>query len=162
MGFLEKSYKERIRLLLDLQSNKESIKNRLNALMELQVLECDEADNNWSEYSFELKEFEMNPYDGLHGGMACAIVDTCGGNSIAAATGKAPSTTDLSISYIRPMNAKKFRVRVEFTLRGHKLYGTQVNIYNFETGELCASSMLKYILMNREAIHMGEEDFIKK
>lgn len=145
------TYKELLEEALDNQRKSETQKARMNASLELHVLDCDEEKRSWVDYSYELKECHLNPYGGIHGGVACALADTCGGVAIAMACGRMPSTTDLSCSYIRPMLGKSFRIRVDITQIGNKLAACNCSIYDRDGDKLCVTCMLKYILLNRVA-----------
>lgn len=142
------SFKNSLAAALESQRSSEVQKKRMNASLDLHVLDCDEENRSWAEYSYVLKEEHLNPYNGIHGGIICAIADTCGGVSIAVASGRMPSTTDLSCSYLRPMNGKSFRIRIDLNQIGNRLAGCSASFYDAETGALCVTCMLKYILLN--------------
>lgn len=143
------SFKEALEAALNSQRSNEIQKRRMNASLDLHVLDCDEENKSWAEYSYELKECHLNPYDGIHGGVICALADTCGGVAIAVVSGRMPSTTDLSCSYLRPMNGNSFRIRVDLNQIGNRLAGCSCSVYEQESGKLCVTCMLKYILLNR-------------
>lgn len=58
------------------------------------------------------QEFHYNPYGTVHGGLAATLIDTATGcaihSELAAGTGYA--TTNLSISYLRPLTAESGEV----------------------------------------------------
>lgn len=146
MDVKELSFKERIEYALQMQYSQEVMKNRLNVRLDLKVLDCDKETESWSEFLFEPREEFLNPYGGVHGGIGCTLLDTCGGLSVHAASRKAPSTTDMSVSYVHPMIGKAFRIRIDITLQGHRLYGVSGSIYDAETGVLCLNGIAKFIL----------------
>ena len=141
----EMSYKERVEALLKYMSSSERVSKRMNGSLGLSVLGVSE-DTLSTDFGYEAKECHLNPYDGVHGGVACTLLDTCGGTCVLADACKLPTTTDLSTSFIRPMSGHSFRIHIEFQLRGHHLYGVTGSIYDMETGRLCVSSMMKYML----------------
>lgn len=143
------SFREALEAALDSQRSSEVHKKRMNASLDLHVLDCDEEKKSWAEYSYEVKECHLNPYDGIHGGVICALADTCGGVTIAVASGRMPSTTDLSCSYLRPMNGRGFRIRIDLNQMGNRLSGCSCSIFELETGKLCVTCMLKYIMLNK-------------
>ncbi|MDO4491313.1 MAG: PaaI family thioesterase [Lachnospiraceae bacterium] len=142
------SFRKALEAVLEGQRSDERLKGRMNASLDLQVLDCDEEHRQWAEYAYDLKEMHLNPYDGIHGGVICALTDTCGGVTIAVAAGRMPSTTDLSCSYLRPMNGQHFRIRVELTLLGNRLAGCSCSVYDRDSDKLLVTSMLKYILLD--------------
>ncbi len=143
------SFREALEAVVRGQQSNEELRKRMNASLDLHVLDCDEEHKSWADYSYDLKECHLNPYDGIHGGVICALADTCGGLAIAAASGRMPSTTDLSCSYLHPMNGNSFRVHVDLNQIGNRLAGCSCSVFDRESGELCVTSMLKYVLLNR-------------
>lgn len=141
----EMSYEKRIESLLNYMSTSERVKKRMNGSLGLTLLGTSN-DGLYTDFLYEAKECHLNPYGGVHGGVACTILDTCGGTCVLADSCKLPTTTDLTTSFIRPMSAHSFRIRIEFQLKGHHLYGVTGSIYDEKTGQLNVSSMIKYML----------------
>lgn len=146
---VEQVFRKGLEEALEGQRGNKEQKKRMNASLDLHVLGCDEEKRSWAEFSYELKECHLNPYNGIHGGVICALADTCGGVAIAVASGRMPSTTDLSCSYLRPMNGNSFRIRVDLNQIGNQLAGCSCSVFEQESGKLCVTCMLKYVLMNR-------------
>lgn len=144
-----KTLKLQLQAALEGQRSSELQKNRMNAGLDLQVLDCDEVNSSWADYTYEKKEEHLNPYDGIHGGVICALADTCAGVTIAVVSGRMPSTTELSCSYLRPMNGTSYRIHVELNQLGNQLAGSTCSIVDLTTGKLCATCMLRYVLLNR-------------
>ena len=50
---------------------------------------------------FDVKEWCLNPYNGVHGGAICTLFDTGLGMGAVAITQKMVSTTDISVSFFK-------------------------------------------------------------
>ncbi len=118
---------------------------RLNALLDLKMLDGS-RDEMWAEYAFEADEWCRNPYGGVHGGIIASIIDTGMGMTCAAYSNKYVSTTDLSVSYLKPMMGTKFIVRVDLTQAGSRMIRCLAKVTDAESGVLCATGMGSFIL----------------
>ncbi len=118
---------------------------RLNALLDLKMLDGS-RDEMWAEYAFEAGEWCRNPYGGVHGGIIASIIDTGMGMTCAAYSNKYVSTTDLSVSYLKPMMGTKFIVRVDLTQAGSRMIRCLAKVTDAESGVLCATGMGSFIL----------------
>lgn len=128
----------------DVRMYAQSQPQRLNALLDLKLLDCS-REEMWAEYEFEAKEWCRNPYGGVHGGIICSIIDTGMGFTCATYSNKYVSTTDLSVSYLKPMMGTKFMVRVELTQAGSRMIRCLAKVTDAETGILCATGMGSFI-----------------
>ena len=151
MDFSKMTFHEVIEEVLSAQLTGK-MSGRIIADLELSLIDCDGENRLWADYLYKKKENHLNPYDGVHGGIACTIADTCMGNTICAATQSLPSTTDLSVSYLKPMNADSFRIHVEIRKTGKQLVAANCSIYELESGRLCVDSMSKYILVKKDIL----------
>ena len=104
----------------------------------------------WAEFLYETKEGHLNPYDGVHGGIAASLVDTCAGIGAVALCNKYVTTTDLSVSYLRALNGDRFRIRVEYTHVGGRMISATAWIINEGSGELCVTGMVSYMVLNKQ------------
>ena len=118
---------------------------RLNALLNLKMLDGSRAEM-WAEYEFEAKEWCRNPYGGVHGGIIASIIDTGMGMTCAAYSNKYVSTTDLSVSYLKPMMNNHYKIRVELTQTGSRMIRCIAKVFDAESGMLCATGMGSFIL----------------
>lgn len=117
---------------------------RLNAMLDLKLLDCSRAEM-WAEYEFEAGEWCRNPYGGVHGGIICSIIDTGMGFTCATYSNKYVSTTDLSVSYLKPMMGAKYIVRVDLTQAGSRMIRCLARVTDAESGILCATGMGSFI-----------------
>lgn len=141
------NFKESIEKLISSQQADE-YKNKMNASLNLKVIDCDEENRSWVDYRYDTIELHQNPYGCIHGGMACTLFDTCAGISGTILAGKFLSTTDLSVSFLKPMSSTFFRIHVEYNLVAHKMIGAEAKMFAGDTNELCAVGMIKYLKRN--------------
>ena len=132
--------------LMKIEDSNLRFPERLNALLELELLECSGEKPYMTKYLYRGKEAFTNPYGGVHGGIVSTIADTCAGYTMAALTMKAVSTTDMSVSFLRELKNEAFDVITECTHVGRKLGSANVRICDHETGELCATAMVTYMI----------------
>lgn len=125
--------------------NAEIHPDRLNSRMDLRLVSCD-WDNHTMEFSFIPNELSLNPYGQVHGGMACSVIDYAGGAGTFALTGALVSTIDLSVTYLKPMAAEKYIVKIEYTHIGSRVVNCTGRMIDGETGEICVTSMVSYML----------------
>ena len=151
MDFSEISLREALEQVLDTQ-NGEVLKNRINATLSLIVAGCDEENSEWVDFLYRSQELHLNPYNGVHGGIACTLADTCMGMTLCAATQALPSTTDMSVSYLNPMPAGEYIIRVYIKKIGKQLAAATCEIRSLESGKLCVTSMGKYTLVRKDIL----------
>jgi uncharacterized protein (TIGR00369 family) len=125
--------------------NAEIHPDRLNSRMNLKLVSCD-WDNRTMEFSFIPDELSLNPYGQVHGGMACCVIDYAGGAGTFALTGALVSTIDLSVTYLKPMAAEKYIVKIEYTHIGSRVVNCTGRMIDGETGEIYVTSMVSYML----------------
>ena len=142
------SFKENAENVIKRNFESDLLKERLNAKLGLKVLDCDEENHTWMDFLFEPEELHLNQYDGIHGGITCSVLDACCGIAVWADKKTLPSTTDMSVSFIKPMPRGKYRIHVDLTSKGNRLAGGVGTIINMETEEVCATGMMKYYVSN--------------
>lgn len=118
---------------------------RLNARLDLKMLDGS-REEMWAEYAFEADEWCRNPYGGVHGGIIASIIDTGMGYTCATYSNKFVSTTDLSVSYLKPMLNSHYKIRVELTQTGSRMIRCMAKVFDAESGMLCATGMGSFIL----------------
>ena len=128
----------------DIRAYAQQHPQRLNALLDLKLLDCS-RDEMWAEYEFEAEEWGRNPYGGVHGGIIASIIDTGMGMTCAAYSNKYISTTDLSVSYLKPMMNIRYKIRVELTQAGSRMIRCLAKVTDAESGMLCATGMGSFI-----------------
>ena len=117
---------------------------RLNARLKLRIEDCSKAEKTIV-YLYDAEEWGLNPYGGVHGGVICSLFDTGMGIGAVALSGKMVSTADLSVSYLKPMNGKRFRFCIEYTNVGKRMIRCMGKAVDAETGVVCASSMASFV-----------------
>ena len=121
-----------------------SQKERLNAKLDLKLHDCSRKEM-WVEFAFESREWCLNPYGGVHGGIICSIIDTGMGTACASYSGKYVSTTDLTVSYLKPMMGKHYLIHVDLTQAGSRMIRCMAKVSDAESGLLCATGMASFI-----------------
>ena len=129
----------------DIRAYAQSQPQRLNAMLDLQLLDGS-REEMWAEYAFKAEDWCRNPYGGVHGGMIASIIDTGMGFTCATYSNKYVSTTDLSISYLKPMMNVHYKIRVELTQTGSRMIRCIAKVSDAESGMLCATGMGSFIL----------------
>ena len=117
--------------------------DRLNGMLGLELVDCS-MDEMWAEFSFESKEWCLNPYDGVHGGVICSVFDTAMGTGAVVFSGKFISTTDISVSYLRPMTAKRYIIHVDYTQVGRRMVRCVAKMSNADSGVVYATCMASF------------------
>jgi uncharacterized protein (TIGR00369 family) len=123
-------------------------KDRMNASLRLTLVSCKTGEQEEAVFRYETQTLHLNPYGGLHGGIVCALIDTCMGTAVAARTDHKVITTDLSVSYLRALKGSAFRIQIEFTHLGHHMSSVIGRIYNEDDNELSATGMGTFMLLN--------------
>ncbi len=123
---------------------------RLNALLNLKLQDAS-REEGYSKFIFDAEEWSLNPYGAVHGGAICSAFDTAMGISAVALSQHFVSTTDLSVSYLKPMKGKQYLFDIEFTHVGRRLIRFLGKAYNNETGELCATAVASFMVTETKA-----------
>lgn len=161
MDFKETSFREALSQVLKVQRS-EAIKNRIFGTLDLQVADCDEENRTWSEFLYKKQEYHLNPYNGIHGGIACTIADSCMGSTLSASLQKLPSTTDISVSFLEPMTAEEYLIRVDIKKAGKTLAACTCEIKEKDTGKLCVTVMGKFIIVKKDILAAEEASMLLK
>lgn len=94
----------------DIMKRNKKEPHRLNARLDIELVECS-RDERFAEFKFEVKEWSLNPYGEVHGGVICAVFDTSLGLGAAALSQQMICTTDLSVSYLCPFDEEQYIFR---------------------------------------------------
>lgn len=130
------------------ESNKQP--NRINAMLGLKLSDCS-RDERYIEYMFDVKDWCLNPYNGVHGGIICSILDTAMGKGVVALTQKFASTADMSVSFLAPMRGSRYLIRCDYTQIGRRMVRVMSRAIDAETGAVCATSMASFVLTEARA-----------
>lgn len=121
--------------------------DRLNARLNLQLENCGcEGSETYAAFGFDVKEWCLNPYGGVHGGAICSLFDTSMGVGAVALSQKMVSTTDITVSYLKPMNGKRYIFRTTYTQVGRRMIRCMGEARDADTGLLCATAMASFVV----------------
>ena len=125
----------------------------LSNKIEPKVIKCD-LEKKTSLIRYEKKEWEKNHRGEMHGGAAAVMFDVAMGMTISAfAGGENVTTTDISVSYIRPFFGDSFDFEVEVLHIGKTMIRVRAIARDTETGKEMASAIANYA-------HMHDYDYI--
>ena len=161
MNFRDVSFREALAQVIETQ-RKEALKERIFGSLDLQIEAVDEEERKWAEFSYKKKERFLNPYNGLHGGIACTIADSCMGSTLCAATQSLPSTTDISVSFLEPITAEEYLIRVDIKKVGRTLAASTCEIREKESGKLCVTVMGRFIFAKKDILADEEASMLLK
>lgn len=134
--------------LQEVMKMNESFSERMNATLHLSIEKCLRDDKRAEvDFNYTRQELHLNPYGGVHGGMVCTVFDTAMGIGAVALCGSLVTTTDLSTSYLRALRGDHYLVHLEFTHIGRRMISSVGHMYDKESGELCATCMGSYIVI---------------
>lgn len=119
--------------------------NRICSMLGLELLECS-VEEQYADFVLTSQDWMLNPYNGIHGGIICSAFDTCIGTGALSLRKDFISTTDITISYLRPMTGAKYRFHCEYTQVGGRLIRSVAKAYDMETGVLCATCMSSFVV----------------
>ena len=125
----------------------------LSNKIEPKVIECD-LEKRTALIRYEKKDWEKNHRGEMHGGAAAIMFDVAMGMTISAfAGGENVTTTDISVSYIRPFFGNSFDFEVEVLHIGKAMIRVRAMARDTETGKEMASAIANYA-------HMHDYDYI--
>ena len=120
---------------------------RLNAKLDLKMKDCSKEEQ-FAEFIFDVQEWCRNPYGGVHGGIISAAFDTAMGMGAVGMTKQFVTTTDISVSFLRAMNAERYIFRVDYTQIGKRLVRCIGKAIDAETGEVAATAMASFMTLD--------------
>lgn len=126
--------------------NSSSQHERLNAKLDLKLRDCSKEEG-FAEFIFDVKEWCLNPYGGVHGGVISAVFDTTMGMGAVGMTKSFITTTDISVSFLNAMNGSQYIFRVEYTKVGKQLVRCQGKAIDSATGKVCATAMATFMVI---------------
>ena len=93
---------------------------RFNHMLGLRLLDCS-REEKWVEFLFAPDEWCRNPSGGVHGGVISSLFDTATGMGAVGLTGMNVTTTDLTISFLKPFNGAAYVFHIDFTNIGKRM-----------------------------------------
>lgn len=104
--------------------------------------------------AYPIRDWQLNPFGILHGGMCATAFDSAMGMvSAAIADGKGLVTTDMFISYISRMGADdSFAVKVKVVRAGGKFIRLQAEGRSEKDGTLVATASASYLLSDEKQV----------
>ena len=118
--------------------------DRLNAKLNLKLKDCSKEEA-YAEFIFDVQEWCRNPYGGVHGGIISAVFDTTMGMGGVGMTKRFVTTTDFSVSFLRPMNGEQYIFRIDYTKIGKTLIRCTGKAIDTATGEVAATAMASFM-----------------
>lgn len=111
----------------------------LNDMIDPQFVECD-PEKMTCKVRYRKFKWEDNGRGEVHGGVISAIMDTTMGINAIALTDGSVSTSDMTISFLRPFRGKSFIVESEAVQVGSRVIRLMAKAFDEETGKCLAMS----------------------
>lgn len=119
---------------------------RFNYMLGLKLHDCS-REEGWVEFLFEAEEWCRNPSGGVHGGVISSLFDTATGMGAVGLTGMNVTTTDLTVSFLKPFNGRRFLFHIDFTNVGRRMVRGVGKAFDRDSGKLCATSMGSFMVI---------------
>lgn len=121
----------------------------LNDMIDPQFVDCD-SDRMSCRVRYKKFKWEDNGRGEVHGGVISAMMDTTMGINAIALTSKSVSTSDMTISFLRPFTGKSFIVESEAVQVGSRVIRLMAKAYDEETGKCLAMSTGSFMHVDYE------------
>ena len=121
----------------------------LNDMIDPQFVDCD-PDRMSCRVRYKKFKWEDNGRGEVHGGVISAMMDTTMGINAIALTSKSVSTSDMTISFLRPFTGKSFIVESEAVQVGSRVIRLMAKAYDQETGKCLAMSTGSFMHVDYE------------
>lgn len=121
----------------------------LNDMIDPQFVDCD-PDKMSCRVRYKKFKWEDNGRGEVHGGVISAMMDTTMGINAIALTSKSVSTSDMTISFLRPFTGKSFIVESEAVQVGSRVIRCMAKAYDEETGKCLAMSTGSFMHVDYE------------
>lgn len=121
----------------------------LNDMIDPQFVDCD-PDKMSCRVRHKKFKWEDNGRGEVHGGVISAMMDTTMGINAIALTSKSVSTSDMTISFLRPFTGKSFIVESEAVQVGSRVIRCMAKAYDEETGKCLAMSTGSFMHVDYE------------
>ena len=144
----QEEFKEQVTEVLEASKRQP---DRMNASLDIILETCSVTPEITGEYTYNVKELHKNPYSWVHGGIISGLMDYAIGAAAVAYTGHLVATTDIATSFVKAMIGDRYRIKGEFTHVGSSRLNGSVKIFEWETGELCATSQVGFAVLKGRA-----------
>ena len=121
----------------------------LNDMIDPQFVDCD-PENMSCRVRYKKFKWEDNGRGEVHGGVISAMMDTTMGINAIALTTDSVSTSDMTISFLRPFTGKSFIVESEAVQVGSRVIRLMAKAYDEDTGKCLAMSTGSFMHVNFE------------
>lgn len=111
----------------------------LNDMIDPQFVECD-PEKKTCKIRYRKFKWEDNGRGEVHGGVISAMMDTTMGINAIALTEGSVSTSDMTISFLKPFTGKSFIVESEAVQVGSRVIRLIAKAYDEDTGKCLAMS----------------------
>lgn len=119
----------------------------LNDMIDPQFVDCD-PDKKSCRIRYKKFKWEDNGRGEVHGGVISAMMDTTMGVNAIALTDAYISTSDMTISFIRPFRGKSFIIESEAIQVGKRIIRLEARAYDEQTGKCLALSTGSFMHVN--------------
>lgn len=121
----------------------------LNDMIDPQFVSCD-PEKMTCKVRYKKFKWEDNGRGEVHGGVISAIMDTTMGINAIALTDGSVSTSDMTISFLKPFRGKSFIVESEAVQVGSRVIRLIAKAYDEDTGACLAVSTGSFMHVNYE------------
>lgn len=144
--YTQKELEERFRIM---EEKLKGAKSNMNTLLAPEVCGCD-AEKLTARIRYRPLDWEKNQRGEIHGGAVAAMFDTAIGMSILTFSDRQHiTTTDLSVSYIRPFLGTSYLFDVELLQMGGTIARARAKALDENTGKLLASAAANFMYLSR-------------
>ena len=121
----------------------------LNDMIDPQFVDCD-PERNSCRVRYKKFKWEDNGRGEVHGGVISAMMDTTMGINAIALTTDSVSTSDMTISFLRPFTGKSFIIESEAVQVGSRVIRLMAKAYDEETSKCLAMSTGSFMHVDYE------------
>ncbi len=121
----------------------------LNDMIDPQFVECD-PEHMTCKVRYRKFKWEDNGRGEVHGGVISAMMDTTMGINAIALTDGSVSTSDMTISFLRPFRGKSFIVESEAVQVGSRVIRLMAKAFDEDTGKCLAMSTGSFMHVDYE------------
>ena len=126
---------------------------RFNDRLGIYYLDCN-IEEKWIELGFDVGEWSKNPSGDVHGGVICSLFDTATGMGAVALTQKNVTTTDISVSFLKPFSGTQYVFHIDYNNVGRRMVRAIGKAYDRQSGKLCATSMSSFMIVGERSMAM--------
>jgi uncharacterized protein (TIGR00369 family) len=143
------SYEEAVASLLSQRAL--SLKGRINAMMQPRYVSSDPAAHSLT-LAYPVLDWELNPFEILHGGIIAAAMDSTMGILSYILSGCLAPTVNLNLSFLRPLQpGDELLVTARALHVGRSLIQLTAEASSAKDGCLCSSASAVFHLPRRQA-----------